>query len=111
MNPFARFIRALTKWQFRVRGLATIPEIPTEEFNQLVERLQTEGWEKTYEYHGYDAWIDYGCIRLKRNGVCLKCEWDNYHEGSIEGRAAIVEEIAQMVGRKSVPEWRFAVWG
>ena len=42
----------------RVRGLATIADIPTEEFNALIASLQKEGWCRIYKYMGFDAWID-----------------------------------------------------
>ena len=111
MNVFVKLLRALARVQFRLRGLATIPEIPTAEFNRLVEELQVMGWHKAYEYSGPDAWIDYGCVHLSRDGMSLTCEWDNFHEGSFSGRSPALAVVAQLTGRKPAPEWRWSVWG
>ena len=81
------------------RRLATISDIPTEQFNALVAALESEGWRRTYEYAGFDAWIDYGCIKLRKHSITLKCEWDNWFEGSVEGPAVQVEELALRIGR------------
>ena len=58
-------VQKLELIRFRVLRLATIKDIPAEDFNQLVERLLRQGWCKTSEYDGFDAWIDYGRISLK----------------------------------------------
>ena len=111
MNVFAKLLRALARVQFRLRGLATIPEIPTAEFNGLVAELQAMGWHKAYEYSGPDAWIDYGCVHLSRDGMSLTCEWDNVHEGSFSGRSPALAVVAKLSGREPAPEWRWSVWG
>ena len=110
MNWLATQTRRLAKWQFKIRGLACISDVKTAEFNELLKSLQADGWRKTYEYSGFDAWIDYGCIRLKKDGVRLKCEWDNYDEGSIEGPAAVVHSLAERYGYQAKAEWRWSVW-
>lgn len=111
MGPVAKLMRGFAKWQFRVRGLATIPDIPTDEFHALIGTLEADGWKKIHEYRGFDSWIDYGCIRLWRRGTFLKCEWDPYDEGSIAGPQAVVGTIAARCGRSAVAEWRWSVWG
>ncbi|MGV3661900.1 MAG: hypothetical protein ACO1TE_17060 [Prosthecobacter sp.] len=70
-----------------------ITDIQTDIFNRLVEELQAEGWRKTEEYDGFDAWIDYGLIVLMKEGACLRCEWDNWMEGSLEGPDEVVQAI------------------
>lgn len=81
------------------RRLAKIANIPTEDFNALVTSLQKEGWRRTYEYTGFDAWIDYGCVKLRKQGITLKCEWDNWMEGSVAGPKPQIEELAVRIGR------------
>jgi len=110
MNWLATVVRGFTKWQFKMRGLASITDIPTDRFNQLLSALQADGWEKTYEYAGFDAWIDYGCIRLKKKGTKLKFEWDNWDEGSVEGPADAVQHLASQFGFQTSPEWRWSSW-
>ena len=103
-----RFLRALAKMRFRFLGLATIKDIETEEFNALIQKLQDAGWKKTHEYDGFDAWIDYGCVTLKKASTKLTFEWDNWTEGSIEGPRKIVEALARESGLSVSSEWRWA---
>ena len=70
-----------------------LSDIPTETFNQIIADLCTEGWTKSAEYAGMDAWIDYGMVVLKRGRDFLKFEWDNWSEGSIEGSDTHVQAI------------------
>ena len=108
MNLLARSLRALAKLRFRALGLATIKDVPTDSFNELVAKLIDRGWRKTGEYNGVDAWIDYGCIRMRNGGVQLKLEWDNWTEGSIEGPRTAIEEIAREFGLRVTYEWRWS---
>jgi YD repeat-containing protein len=64
---------------------ASIGNIKTETFNAILAELQEEGWSITYDYDGFDAWIDYGRVDLINDGIKLKFEWDNWSEGVIEG--------------------------
>lgn len=75
MNVLARSLRTVAKLRFRMLGLATIEDIPTERFKELAEQLVASGWRRTGEYKGFDAWIDYGHTLLRRHGVRLKLEW------------------------------------
>jgi hypothetical protein len=101
-------LRAFAKARFRLLGLATIRDIPTERFNRIAEQLVSAGWRKTHEYAGIDAWIDYGEITLRKNKVRLRLEWDNWTEGSIEGPADVVEEIGHEIGFPVARNWRWA---
>jgi len=103
-----RLLRAWSKVRFRLLGLATIKDIRTEQFNELVGGFAASGWTKTYEYAGYDAWIDYGAIRLRKGRWKLKLEWDNWTEGSIEGRPEVLEEIARDHDLTVTHEWRWS---
>jgi hypothetical protein len=110
MNVLARSLRAVAKIRFRVLGLATIKDLPTARFNRLVEELVTTGWTKASEYNGFDAWIDYGRITLRKGAVRLKLEWDNWTEGSVEGPRRAIEEIEQEYSLPVSQEWRWALY-
>ena len=108
MAALAKLLRSLSKLRFRILRLATIKDIPTEQFNALIVRLQSRGWRKASEYAGFDAWIDYGRIHLKKGAKKLTLEWDNWTEGSIEGPREIVEAIARVEGLAVSREWRWS---
>ena len=108
MGVLAKLLRAFSKWRFRVLGLATIKDIPTDEFNALARQLIASGWKKTFEYGGFDAWIDYGRIKLRKDGIKLNLEWDNWTEGSVEGPRSIIETIAQDTGYPVSYQWRWS---
>lgn len=59
-------------------------------------------------YGGFDAWIDYGKIKLKKDRTKLTLEWDNWTEGSVEGPASVVSEIASKANLTMINEWRWA---
>ena len=108
MNFVARIIRFFPKLRFRILGLATIKDIPTTKFKGLIDEFLSNGWRKTYEYKGFDAWIDYGCIKLKNGNTKLKLEWDNWTEGSIEGPNRLIETIANKYLLSVTYEWRWS---
>ncbi|SDK77157.1 hypothetical protein [Microbulbifer yueqingensis] len=108
MNLLARLLRSGAKLRFKALRLATIKHIPTGKFNTLLESLIRSGWKRTYIYDGMDAWIDYGQVKLKKDGVRLNCEWDNWNEGSIEGPASDIQEIGERYGLRVSGEWRWS---
>jgi hypothetical protein len=59
-------------------------------------------------YDGVDAWIDYGKAIIKKDGVKLTIEWDNWTEGSIEGPAREIEKLASKNNLKVSNEWRWS---
>ena len=110
MPLLVRMSRALWKLRFHLLRLATIKDIPTDAFETAVRQLQEAGWRKVREYDGFDAWIDYGRVVLRRGRSTLKCEWDNYTEGSIEGPRRIVEELGRELGFAVTHDWRWSEW-
>jgi hypothetical protein len=108
LRALARFLRAIAKKRFQMLGLATIKDLPTERFNRLIEQLADDGWRKAGVYKGFDAWIDFGRLTMRRRGVRLKFEWDNWTEGSVEGPRKVIEEIAQKHDFRVTYEWRWA---
>ena len=105
---FARFIRFFPKARFRLLGLATIKDIPTDQFNEIIRALIDDGWKLTSHYSGFDAWIDYGRVKLRKKPHRLKFEWDNWTEGSIEGKPDVLGEIARRHNLKMIDEWRWS---
>ena len=103
-------LRRVSKIRFRLQGLATIKDVPTDQFHRIVEELLDRGWRKTYEYSGFDAWIDYGQIKLRKGRAKLNLEWDNYGEGSLEGAPELVDGFAREWGLEVVREWRWSEW-
>jgi hypothetical protein len=108
MKFYAKFIRFFPKLRFKLLRLATIKDIQTDYFHTITEELLLSGWEKTYEYQGFDAWIDYGQITLKKGFVKLNLEWDNWSEGSFEGPSNIIRLIAKKHGLKAIKRWRWS---
>ena len=104
----ANILRSYAKLRFKILGHATIKEIPTDQFNQLIESLISSGWKKTYVYNGFDAWIDYGKVKLKNNGCRLSFEWDNWTEGSVEGPIQEIQKLAIKNDLKVSNEWRWS---
>jgi len=104
----AKGLRTLAKIRFRLLGLATIKDIPTDRFNDLIGQLMASGWRCTSEYSGFDAWIDYGKIKLRKGRYKLTLEWDNWTEGSVEGPRNVVEDIAREHQLSVSNEWRWS---
>lgn len=108
MNRSARFIRSIAKTRFRFLKRATIKEISGQRFELLFKQLVADGWRLRSKYEGFDAGVDYDCIRLRRGFATLKCEWDNWSEWSIEGKREVVEEIARRTGLPVAIAWRWS---
>jgi hypothetical protein len=108
MNGVVGLWRGFMHWRFRARGLATIADVGQEAFERVLLDLEAERWSVVGRYAGIDAGIDYDCVRLKRHGICLKCEWDPWEEWSIEGPAALLREMADRFKLVSRARWRWA---
>jgi hypothetical protein len=98
LKVIARLLRGSAKLRYRWLDLATIKDIPIARFNELIVQLRSNGWCQVSEYDGFDAWIDYGRIGMRRRGVRLRLEWDNWTGGSIEGPRVAIEEVAREHG-------------
>ncbi|WP_051252688.1 hypothetical protein [Ferrimonas kyonanensis] len=107
MNPIIKLGRNIVDLKFKALGLKIIQDIPTDDFNRIIEFHINNGWVKTYEYDGFDAWIDYGKVKLSKEGFELKFEWDNWCEGEISGKAKDIEFLAAKFGLKATetPNW------
>jgi hypothetical protein len=81
-----RLWRRLRYLRLLVMNRRAVVLIPTNEFNLFVERCLADGWQRGRMYRGFDAWIDYGRVDLRKNGKLVRFEWDNWDEGSMEGR-------------------------
>jgi hypothetical protein len=107
MNPVVTLGRKTIDLKFKTLGLKIIQDIPTDDFNRILEFLLLEGWVKTYEYDGFDAWIDHGKVKLVKENSKLKFEWDNWCEGEITGKAKDIDCLAKKFGLKcrETPNW------
>ncbi|HEY9096965.1 MAG TPA: hypothetical protein VIN35_14560 [Hydrogenophaga sp.] len=108
MSGFLDLLRAAIQWRFRLRGLATITDIGPAVFDRLLLELESDQWKVVARYAGIDAGIDYDCVRLKRDGVRLKCEWDPWGEWSVEGPASVLRAIADRFKLTAQARWRWA---
>ena len=107
MNPIVSLGRKAVDLKFKALGLKIIQEIPTDDFNHILEFYLSNGWQKTYEYDAFDAWIDYGKVKIEKEGSELKFEWDNWCEGEVSGKANEIELLAKKFGFKAQesPKW------
>ncbi len=108
MKILALFFRSVAKLRFKIFNLATIKDLSTDDFNTYISEFITHGWDKTYEYDGFDAWIDYGKVILKNGLKKLTFEWDNWSEGSIEGPIKLIESFAEEKQLEVTHEWRWS---
>lgn len=97
MNKIAQTLRVVSKAKFKLLNHRTVKDIPTDEFNKIIESLIKNGWKKVYEYDGFDAWIDYGKLILKNKNKKLLFEWDNWTEGSIEAEKILLKRSQQYI--------------
>lgn len=108
MKWLGTLLRWLAKARFRILGLATIKDIPTERFKTIVLELKADGWRPTWQYKGIDAWIDYGSIKMRKGFRHLKFEWDNWTEGSVEGTKPIIQDLAKRYQLPVSYVWRWS---
>ncbi len=99
-RALADLLERLRQRPCRTGALAKIENIPTEQFNALLDSMCAEGWRKKNEYDGFDAWIDYGYVELRKGKVKLTFEWTNWFEGTISGPPALIEPLAEANGLK-----------
>ncbi|WP_148289801.1 hypothetical protein [Ideonella sp. B508-1] len=111
MKFVADLMRKLARWQFHLRDRSTLYPIGNEDFASIIVQLERMGWATYARYGGMDAGIDYDCIRLKRQGIKLKCEWDPWDQWSIEGPKMAIHEIAEQLHLAAKEEWRWDTWG
>jgi len=105
MPILVRYRRVLANIRLALTGQERIENVPTEVFNDIVKDYLGQGWQKTFEYEGFDAWIDYGRVDLQKDGRRLRCEWDNWFEGDITGPSALIRQLAEarVLPRKGQP--------
>jgi len=72
-----------------------ITGIETHTFHQIVADLRSEGWETISEYDGFDVWIDYGKIVLRKDETDLTFEWDNWSEGEVAGPEKLLQALKE----------------
>ncbi len=65
-------------------------DIPADALHTMIARLREKGWQVTYAYDNYDAWIDYARVVLTLDGETFDLEWDNWEEGRVSGPARVM---------------------
>lgn len=109
MELIAGWMRRFARWRFHQRGLSSILDIPDATFLGIVAALEADGWKVYSRYGGIDAGIDHDCIRLRRHGIKLKCEWDRWDEWSMEGPISSIQQLADRFGLTTTPRWRWDI--
>ena len=94
MTITINWLGTIRKIWFRSRRLALIVDIPDKKVKEIFDRLVNDGWVLTSKYDGFDAGIDYDCLKLRKGLATVKCEWNNWTEWEILGRRDLVERIA-----------------
>lgn len=89
-----KWLGALRKTWFRLSRLALIVDISDEKFKEIFDQLVNDGWVCVSKYDGFDAGIDYDCLKLRKGFGIVKCEWDNWTEWEVRGRRDLIEKIA-----------------
>jgi hypothetical protein len=99
--------RNLPKLRNNVLGLATIKDIPTEKFLDLIKSLKSEGWDIVDNYYNGGILYHQSKIKLKRNSCKLTLEWNNRDGGNIEGADEVIRNIARTHGFVAVNDQRW----
>lgn len=94
-NALAQFSHQPRHDLNQIANQLTLSDIPTDTFNLIIKELCSQGWKKIREYNGFDAWIDYGMVVLRKKNIKLKFEWDNWTEGEIHGPDSLLQEIKE----------------
>lgn len=107
MKILVETARKLVNLKYKLMALRIIQDIPTEQFESIIVDYLHEGWIKTYEYQGFDAWIDFGKVKLKKGSNKLVFEWDNWSEGEITGKDPELQNIAlrYQLEVRTEPKW------
>jgi len=107
MKLIVLLVRKAIDSKFKVFGLKIIQDIKTDDFINILDFCLKNGWVKTYEYDNFDAWIDYGRVKLVKENRVLKFEWDHWFEGEISGKADDIVFIAKKFGLipRDKPAW------
>lgn len=94
MTIAINWLGTLKKIWFRSRRLALIVDIPDKKVKEIFDRLINDGWVLTSRYDGFDASIDYDCLKLRKGFGIVKFEWDNWSEWELLGQRGLLEKIA-----------------
>jgi hypothetical protein len=88
--------KTLPKLRHRALNLATIINVPTQDFLNLIKILKSEGWDIVDNYYNCGISDHYSKIKLKHryNSAKLTLEWNNKEGGRIEGAEGVVRNIA-----------------
>ncbi|MDO6540854.1 hypothetical protein Q4524_19880 [Alteromonas stellipolaris] len=107
MNPVRFFAKEFIKVKYKYLNKSIIENVDTDLFNEILEQFLDKGWEKIYEYDAFDAWIDFGKVKIRKNKNVIVFEWDNYMEGVITGNKNQINQVAKQycLQSSSVPSY------
>ena len=82
-------------WPFPAKR--SFKDVNTDLGNHILRDFKSEGWKVTSEYSDqmFDKGIDFDAYSLKRDGVKIEFEWDNWEDWIITGPAEVMSELAQ----------------
>jgi len=93
MTWLSHFVRYLGVLNDPRLAPETIEGLPPFALRQATDALLAQGWIRTFEYMGEDAWIEYARVDLRKGRSKLKLEWDQESGGSIAGPRAVLDEL------------------
>ena len=112
-----------TKYKYKRDQLNIIQQIPTQQFQKIIQKYQQDGWELASEYHPADFWVnglvdhgvDHGAdhgvdhwkCKLRKGTSTLICEWNNEVEGEISGPQRIIIGLGKefILSVRTCPTW------
>ena len=82
-------------WPFRSKS--SFKDVNTNLGKTILKDLKSDGWKVTSEYSNkmFDKSIDFDAYTLKRGGLKIEFEWDNWEEWTITGPSDVLCELAQ----------------
>jgi hypothetical protein len=107
MNIITRLGRIYTQYKYKRDKLNIIQQIPTTQFQQIVQKYQQDGWEMSSEYHAADKWLDHWQCKLRKGTSTLICEWTTVTKGEISGPQRVIIGLGKefILTVKSAPSW------
>ncbi len=70
-----------------------ISEVSIDALRTILSDYQKDNWRKVEDWWGVAGSVEYGVIKLQKENVTLKFDYDNWTEGNIQGPDALVQEI------------------
>lgn len=98
MNLFALIGRKLTEFKYRYYGLNIIQELPSGQFNEIIEVYKERGWELADPYQSINPNAEQWKIKLRKGTSTVYCEWNKKVGGSMLGPQRILYGMGNEFG-------------